>query len=86
MKKALISTNENPINYISGWTSDTPPIAIFSPIANSCRVAEVSDTPFEVAKPLFWVDCADDVVADQFYYNTNDKEIYPIPAAPPIPS
>lgn len=82
MKNALISPNESPINYISGWTSDIPHQAIYMPILNSCRVAEVVDQPFEVSEPLFWVDCADDVVADQFYFNTSDQEIYPIPNVP----
>jgi len=86
MKNALISPNESPINYISGWTTDTPPNPIYTQIENSCRVAEVSDQTFEVSPPLFWTDCEDNVVADQFYYNTNDKEIYPVPPPAPYPS
>ena len=43
------------------------------------RVAEVKpdDQIFTVADPLFWMACADNVVADQFYYN--GTEILPIP-------
>jgi hypothetical protein len=43
------------------------------------RVAQVEpdDKIFPVANPLFWMDCADNVVADQFYYN--GTEILPIP-------
>jgi hypothetical protein len=43
------------------------------------RVAEVKpdDQIFPVAEPLFWMDCADNVVADKFYYN--GSEILPIP-------
>jgi hypothetical protein len=85
MKNALISPNESPIQYVSGWTTDTPPEPIFTPIANSCRVAEVEDQTFEVALPLFWTECADDVVADQWYYNTGDNEIYPVPEPAPEP-
>jgi len=85
MKNALIAPMQAPIQYISGWTTDTPPEPILTPIENSCRVAEVSDTTFEVSLPLFWTPCADDVVADQFYYNTSDKEIYPVPESPPYP-
>ena len=85
MKNALISPNEKPIKYISGWTIDTPPEPIWSDIENSCRVAEVEVTPFEVSTPLFWVECADDVLADKFYYNTSDNNIYPVPPAPPKP-
>jgi hypothetical protein len=79
MKNALISPNESPIQYISGWTTDDPPQPIYTPIADSCRVAEVENQPFEVASPLFWTPCADDVEADKWYYNTNDNEIYPVP-------
>ena len=85
MKNALISPNESPIKYISGWTTDTPPEPILMFIANSCRVAEVETQTFEVALPLFWTPCDNDVVADQFYYNTDDKEIYPVPEPAPYP-
>jgi hypothetical protein len=85
MKNALISPIESPVKYISGWTTDTPPEPIYTQIENSCRVAEVEALTFEVALPLFWTPCNDDVRADQFYYNTNDKEIYPIPAPAPYP-
>lgn len=85
MKNALISPNESPIQYISGWTETTPPEAIFTQIENSCRVAEVTDVTFPVGDPLFWTPCADDVVADQWYYNTSDKEIYPVPEPAPYP-
>jgi len=86
MKNALISPNESPIKYISGWTTDTPPEPIYTPIENSCRVAEVEDQTFEVSLPLFWTPCADDVIADQFYYNTADEQIYPVPEPAPKPA
>ena len=82
MKKALISPNEAPIQYISGWGDAPPYKPVYSNYDNSCRVAEVLDTAFEVAQPLFWVDCADDVVADQFYYDTVAQTINPIVNAP----
>jgi hypothetical protein len=86
MKNALISPNESPIKYISGWTTETPPEPIYTPIENSCRIAQVADQTFEVALPLFWTECADDVKADQFYYNLESKEIYPIPEPAPYPN
>jgi hypothetical protein len=86
MKNALISPNESPIKYISGWTTDTPPQPIYTSINNSCRVAEVETQTFEVALPLFWTPCDNDVVADQWYYNTGDEEIYPVPEPAPYPS
>jgi hypothetical protein len=85
MKNALISPNESPIKYISSWTTDVPPQPIYTSINNSCRVAEVADKKFEVADPLFWTECADDVVADQWYYNLGDKNIYPVPPNAPEP-
>jgi hypothetical protein len=80
MKKALISPNEAPIQYISSWTEKKQPV--FSNYPNSCRVAEVCNTEFEIAPPLFWVDCADDVVADQFYYDTTTNQVLPVVNAP----
>ena len=82
MKNALISPNEKPIEYVSGWTKDNPPQPILLPINNSCRVAQVENETFEVSEPLFWVTCADDVVADKWYYNTQDNNIYIIPNEP----
>jgi hypothetical protein len=49
------------------------------------RVCEVTSTSFVVAEPLFWVACNDDVVADQWYYDTTTYAIDPIPAPPPPP-
>ena len=43
------------------------------------RVAEVAQQQFEVAEPLFWVSCAANVVADQFWYDPADQTIKPIP-------
>jgi hypothetical protein len=43
------------------------------------RVAEVSAAEFPVAPPLFWMPCANDVVADQYYYDPNDQQIKPKP-------
>ena len=35
------------------------------------RIAQVEDESdiFEVCSELFWIDCADDVTADNFYYD-----------------
>jgi len=45
------------------------------------RVAQVEDVNniFEVGSPLFWTSCADDVVADQFWYDPSDELIKPFP-------
>lgn len=90
--KALISPNENPIYFVSGWILNPSPSFLspgkylpkFSAYPNSCRVAQVvlDDQIFSVAEPLFWFDCADDVVADQFYFDTVNQTINPIVNAP----
>lgn len=43
------------------------------------RVAQVSDDTFSVAEPLFWVACADDVVADHWYFNMANRTFYKLP-------
>ena len=52
-------------------------ISTFEPRESGYRVAQVEDATniFEVADALFWVDCADDVVADQFWYDPSDQLI-----------
>jgi hypothetical protein len=69
MKEALISPMEKVYNYDGTLLGD--------------RVAEVTTQPFEVAPPLFWVSCQDNVVADQFYYDPNTYQIDAIPTPPP---
>lgn len=47
-----------------------------------CRVAQVvsDENIFPVAEPaMFWVACADDVVADKYWYDQSDQSIKPIP-------
>ena len=57
------------------------------PVNDGYRIAEVCAQEFEVAEPLFWVECADNVVADQFYYDPTTQTInqIPLPPAPPAP-
>tara|TARA_E500000318_G_scaffold53803_1_gene50072 strand:- start:1971 stop:2282 length:312 start_codon:yes stop_codon:yes gene_type:complete len=101
-KKALIDPFNTNIEYISSWVSKTDTLEIdgstvtfWSPVkstyANAQRVAQVEDTDFEVASPFFWVDCADNIVADEWYYDTSDSTIKQIvdvvePTDPPTPS
>jgi hypothetical protein len=67
--KALISSVEQ-VQYFDG--------------SAGYRVADVHETGFEVAEPLFWIDCEEGVVADQFYYDPSTQEILPVPLAPII--
>jgi len=69
MKHALISPNETVYSYDGS--------------ALGQRVAEVANAPFETAPPLFWAECSDDVIADQFYYTGGG--ILPVPLPPPPP-
>ena len=69
MKKALISPNEKVFDPNTGAELGE-------------RVAEVAQADFPIAPPLFWVDCADDVVAGFFYYNPSNGEILPTPQPP----
>jgi len=72
MKKALISPNEVVTNF-DGTTGQ--------------RVAQVEDAEniFDVAGELHWIDCADDVVADQYYFDTTANAILEKPVPPPPP-
>jgi hypothetical protein len=54
-------------------------ISPMEPRETGYRVAQVEQKEFEVAEPLFWVSCANDVVADQFWYDPADQTIKPIP-------
>lgn len=57
-------------------------ISTTEPRETGYRVAQVSDQTFEVYKTLFWVDCADDIVADQFWYDPSNQTIKPVPLPP----
>jgi hypothetical protein len=76
MKYALISPNEQ-VSYISAWDGQTPVYTVLGQ-----RVAEVADAQFEVAPPLFWLECADDVTAIGFYYSQISLAIVQIPESP----
>lgn len=79
MKNALISPNEQ-VSYISGWDGQNPVETVLGQ-----RVAEVADTTFEVAAPLFWLSCLDSVTAAGFYYAVSSQTIEAIPESPPKP-
>lgn len=81
MKKALISPLEAPVYYVSAWEGN-PPEPILSPVIGSCRIVQVQDSAFEVAEPLFWTDCPDDCISNEWYYNTETKECLPLPNVP----
>ena len=55
------------------------------PRESGYRVAQVEPDgqTFAVGAPLFWTPCADDVVADQFWYNPDIQLVIPNPPLPP---
>lgn len=78
--KALVSPDDETPKYVSSWAQETVDgvvvnVSTNSPIPNAQRIVQVVTTEFEVSSPLFWVDCADDVVADKHYYDTSDSTI-----------
>ena len=56
-------------------------ISTVEPRESGFRVAQVEEAAniFEVGSNLIWVDCADDVVADKFWYDPSDELIKAIP-------
>jgi len=44
------------------------------------RIAQISEEDFEVAAPLFWINCSSDCDADSWYYL--DGQCYPKPMQP----
>lgn len=61
-------------------------ISTIEPCETGYRVAQIvaeRDT-FPVSIELFWTPCADDVVADQFWYDPFDQTIKQIPVPPEL--
>jgi hypothetical protein len=90
--KALISSTEiSNVTWVTAWEEVTPPTdpvtyqpKTTSTIEDTMRVAEVlMKYTFEVYETLFWVDCPDDCVADQWYYK--DGAVYIKPEDVPQP-
>jgi hypothetical protein len=56
-------------------------ISTIEPRQTGYRVAHVVDDGmiYPVINELFWVDCSNDVVADQFWYDPADQTIKSIP-------
>lgn len=81
-KKALISPNETTIEYISSWTVvNDKHEPVITAIPNACRIAQVVEIgeEFDVAPPLHWKDCTDDVETGYYYFNTENDTIIKIP-------
>jgi hypothetical protein len=75
MKNALISPNEQ-VNYVSSWDGIYPDLTPVYSYAGE-RIAEVSQTAFPVAPPLYWIECDDNVTAEAYCYNGGIIQIPP---------
>ena len=86
--KALISPNELfTLTWINSWKQENEKWVpdTFGTIENCQRVAQVEpdNRVFEVAQPLFWVDCPDNCAQDQWYYKDGQVQIKPLDVEKP---
>jgi hypothetical protein len=51
------------------------------PRKNGYRIAQVEEVTFPVGEPIYWLECADDVVADLWYFDTTTQQ----PTLVPVP-
>lgn len=54
-------------------------ISPMEPREQGYRVAQVEEIEFDVAAPLFWIDCDNTIKADKFWYNPSDETLNVIP-------
>lgn len=52
------------------------------PVQSGYRVAQVEPNAnvFAVAEGLFWVDCSEEIMQDDFWYDPQDQTFKPVPA------
>jgi hypothetical protein len=73
MKYALVCPNE-PVVVNNPTTHES--------IASGYRIAEVQDTQlWNPAEPTYWLECADTVGADTWYFDTTTQAITQIPVS-----
>jgi hypothetical protein len=51
------------------------------PVTNGYRIAQVepAENIFDVAEPLYWLDCSDEIIPDAYYFDTTDNIIKEVP-------
>lgn len=76
--KALIDPT-TPAQHIVSWTLKVPTWADYP---DSARVCQVQADTFPVSAPLFWADCADNVVPDTYWYSTATQTFAPVQNEP----
>ena len=60
-------------------------ISTQEPFSLGVRIVQVQDAKdglVDVDGLLFWVECADDITAENCYYDINDSQIKPTPVIP----
>jgi hypothetical protein len=60
-------------------------VAPNQPIENGYYVVQVQEQDFPVAEPLFWLDCADNIIAYEYYYQPDTQQFILVPPPPPMP-
>jgi hypothetical protein len=70
MNNALISPNELIYSYDGTLIGE--------------RIAEVTQTPFEIAPPLYWFECADEVNSTDWYFQTETSTCQLKPVEPSV--
>jgi hypothetical protein len=55
-------------------------VSTIEPVKTGFRIAQVEqdENIFSVAVDLFWIDCPDNTVADQYFYEPSTQEIIPV--------
>lgn len=51
-------------------------ISPVEPVKSGYRVAQIEETPFDVASPLFWVECSEQIIPGYFWYSADDQTFY----------
>lgn len=53
------------------------------PRVTGYRIAQIVNEgqTFEVGSPMFWTPCADNIIADEFWYDPTDSSIQPLPTS-----
>lgn len=85
--KALIDPNQ-PVSNITSFVSVVEEgVTSYEPIRedipNSQRICQIENTTFEVASPLYWIDCNNSINANTYYYDGSDSTIKEIVDATP---
>jgi len=54
------------------------------PVKDGYRIAQVEAKTFPVGEPTYWLECADDVVAELWYFDTTVNAPIMVPVKPSL--